>query len=190
MARWKRYQWICITLDIFLTYVVFLLQEWCQKMRIFRLHACKVNPVLNLNRYILYSNTITYNFVVHFDNLCFFNRFIRKMLSTYCNASWYWLRWFGMDRTRSSVGVLQDGGCIQPGLLLQSKNSSAQHIRRGKWYIAAKNYSCLSKNVPGNYNAANYIVPLYYHHYHFSCILPKHTYFCSNMKFLLGQDGI
>ena len=66
-----------------------------------------------------------------------------------------------MGRIRSSVGVLQDGGCIQPGLLLQSKNTSAQHIRRGKWYIAAKNDSCLSKNVPGNYNATNSIVPLY-----------------------------
>ena len=27
------------------------------------------------------------------------------------------------------------------------------------------------------------------YHYHFSCIMPKHTYFCSNMKLLLGQDG-
>ena len=26
--------------------------------------------------------------------------------------------------------------------------------------------------------------------HHYSCILPKHTYFCSNMKLLLGQDGI
>ena len=51
-----------------------------------------------------------------------------------------------MDRTRSSVGVLQDEGCFQPGLLLQSKNTSAQHIRRGKWCITAKNDSSLSKN--------------------------------------------